>query len=53
MVDFNKLDKDLSAHEQASVERWNETIDRIKRIEYIVIGSAGFIIALLLHLVME
>ena len=52
MADINELDKNFSVHEQASVERWNETIDRIKRIEYIVIGSAGFIIALLLHLVM-
>ena len=37
----------LTTHEAVCAERWRETIVRIKRIEALMIGSAGFIIALL------
>jgi len=37
--------KDVSAridtHEAVCAERWKETIERIKRLEMILIGSAG------------
>jgi hypothetical protein len=37
----------LTTHEAVCAERWRETIVRIKRIEALMIGSAGFMIALL------
>lgn len=37
----------LTTHEAVCAERWRETIMRIKRIEALMIGSVGFIIALL------
>lgn len=37
----------LSTHEAVCAERWRETILRIKRLEAIMIGAAGGIIALL------
>jgi hypothetical protein len=45
------LDKRLTSHEAVCDLRWQETILRIKRIEAIMIGSAGAIIVLLLHLI--
>lgn len=46
-----ELDKRLTTHESVCEERWTETILRIKRIEAILIGSAGAIILMLSHLV--
>lgn len=40
----------LEAHEQVCGERWKETILRIKRIEGIMIGTAGATIMLLITL---
>jgi len=40
----------IDTHEAVCSERWKETILRIKRIEHIMIGTAGFIIVLLLTL---
>lgn len=37
----------FEAHEQVCGERWKETILRIKRIEAVMIGAAGSIIAML------
>jgi hypothetical protein len=37
----------LSTHEAVCAERWRETILRIKRLEAVMIGSAGGTIALL------
>ena len=31
----------LKTHEAVCAERWKETIERIKRLEMILIGSAG------------
>ncbi len=42
---------ELEKHMAVSDERWTETILRIKRIEHIMIGSAGAIILLLLAVV--
>ena len=37
----------LTTHEAVCAERWRETIMRIKRLEAVMIGCAGGIIALL------
>lgn len=38
----------IDTHEAVCAERWRETITRIKRIETVMIGSAGTTILLLL-----
>jgi hypothetical protein len=43
----------IDTHEAVCSERWRETIMRIKRIEHIMIGSAGTTIVLLLSVVMR
>jgi len=43
----------LSMHEAVCAERWRETILRIKRLEAVMIGSAGGIIALLAAIAMK
>lgn len=43
----------IDTHEAVCAERWIETITRIKRIEHIMIGSAGTTIVLLLSVVMR
>jgi hypothetical protein len=43
----------IDTHEAVCAERWRETILRIKRIEHIMIGTAGTTIVLLLNLVMS
>lgn len=40
----------IDTHEAVCSERWKETILRIKRIEHIMIGTAGTIILLLIGL---
>ena len=48
MADLQELDKHFSIHEKVCAERWKETIIRIKRLESVLLGSAGAIILLLL-----
>lgn len=43
----------IDTHEAVCAERWLETINRVKRLELIMMSSAGAIIALLLSLVFE
>ena len=43
----------LEAHEAVCGERWKETILRIKRIEHIMIGTAGTTIVLLIGLLVR
>ena len=43
----------LDTHEAVCAERWKETILRIKRIEHIMIGTAGTIIVLLIGLIVK
>jgi predicted nucleic acid-binding Zn ribbon protein len=43
----------IDTHEAVCAERWRETIIRIKRIEHIMIGSAGTTIVLLLTMVLR
>ena len=51
MEEVTELDKRLTTHEAVCELRWRETILRIKRIEAIMISSAGAIILLLIHLI--
>ena len=41
----------IDTHEVICAERWLETIARIKRLEMIIVGTAGAIILLLLNIV--
>jgi len=43
----------IDTHEAVCAERWYETIARIKRIENIMIGSAGTTIVLLLTMLLR
>jgi len=43
----------IDTHEAVCSERWLETINRVKRLEVVMMASAGFIIALLLSLVFD
>ena len=47
MVTVKELEAKLNTHEAVCAERWKETIERIKRLEMIMIGSAGAVIVLL------
>ena len=44
---------ELDTHEAVCAERWKETILRIKRIEHIMIGTAGTTIILLIGLLVR
>ena len=46
-----QLNVNLQKHIAVSDERWIETIHRIKRIEHILIGTAGTIIVLLIGII--
>ena len=41
----------IDTHEAVCAERWKETIERIKRVEMIMIGTAGAIIMLLVSII--
>jgi len=43
----------VDTHEAVCAERWKETILRIKRIEHIMIGTAGTIIILLIGIIVN
>jgi len=43
----------IDTHEAVCAERWKETILRIKRIEHIMIGTAGTMILLLLSVILR
>lgn len=43
----------IDTHEAVCAERWRETILRIKRIEHIMIGTAGTTIVLLLSVILR
>ena len=53
MATANEIDAKLQTHEAVCAERWKETILRIKRIEHIMIGSAGTMIVLLLGVILR
>ena len=43
----------IATHEAVCAERWKETILRIKRIEHIMIATAGTTIVLLLGIIIN
>ena len=43
----------IDTHEAVGAERWKETILRIKRIEHIMIGTAGTTILLLIGIIVN
>lgn len=47
MPTANEVNSRLNTHEAVCEERWKETIVRIKRLEHIMIGASGGIIAML------
>jgi hypothetical protein len=52
-VTAESVQAQVDTHEAVCAERWKETILRIKRIEHIMIGTAGTTIILLLSVVMR
>lgn len=53
MTTANEVEAKLMTHEQVCAVRYEGINARLKRLETILIGSAAFIIALLLGLVMK
>ena len=47
MATVKDVESKLNTHEAVCAERWKETIERIKRLEMIMIGSAGAVIILM------
>ena len=47
MPTAKEVESKLNTHEAVCAERWKETIERIKRLEMIMIGSAGAVIILM------
>ena len=47
MVTVKEVQAKLNTHEAVCAERWKETIERIKRLELILITSAGAVILLM------
>ena len=50
---IDSIDKQLSIHEQICSERWRETINRIKRLELILITCSGAVILLLAEIALN
>ena len=53
MASTNELDVRLTSHEAVCEMRYDSISARLKRIEQIGISVAGFIIALLLHIILK
>jgi hypothetical protein len=53
MATTNDLDVRLTSHEAVCELRYDSISARLKRIEHIGITVAGFIIALLLHIILK
>ena len=47
MTKVKDVEAKLNTHEAVCAERWKETIERIKRLEMVMIGSAGAVIVLM------
>ena len=47
MINVKDLESRMNTHEAVCAERWKETILRIKRIEVIILTSAGALILLM------
>ncbi len=53
MATANELDVRLTSHEAVCELRYNTINARLKRIEHIGLSVAGFIVALLLHIILK
>ena len=53
MVKASKVKAKLDTHEAVCSERWKETILRIKRIEHIMIVTAGTMIVMMIGLLVR
>lgn len=53
MTTANEVEAKLMTHEQVCAVRYEGIHARLKRLEHILIGSAGFIIVLLLGIVLK
>jgi predicted nucleic acid-binding Zn ribbon protein len=53
MVKASEVKAQIDTHEAVCSERWKETILRIKRIEHIMIGTAGTTIVLLVGVLLR
>ena len=53
MVKASEVKAQIDTHEAVCAERWKETILRIKRIEHIMIGTAGMMIIVLLEILLR
>ena len=53
MVKASEVKAKLDTHEAVCSERWKETILRIKRIEHIMIGTAGTMIVMMVGLLVR
>tara|TARA_R110000796_G_scaffold76615_1_gene171322 strand:+ start:60 stop:224 length:165 start_codon:yes stop_codon:yes gene_type:complete len=47
MATVKDVQAKLNTHEAVCAERWKETIERIKRLELVMISSAGAVIVLM------
>ncbi len=52
-MNIQELEKQFAKHEAVTNERFLELLNRVKRLEHILIGVAGFIIVLLVNIVMK
>tara|TARA_R100001086_G_scaffold245891_3_gene177410 strand:+ start:2109 stop:2279 length:171 start_codon:yes stop_codon:yes gene_type:complete len=43
----------INTHEAVCAERWLETLNRIKRLEMVIVGTGGATIVLLLNIVIS
>ena len=50
---INKVQSNLATHEAVCAERWAEMLNRVKRIEMIMISTAGASLLLLISLVLR
>lgn len=50
---IDKVQSNLATHEAVCAERWSEMLNRVKRIEMIMISTAGASLLLLISLVLR
>ena len=52
-MNIQELEKQFAKHEAVTNERFLELLNRVKRLEHILIGVAAFMIVLLLNIVLK
>ena len=52
-ITVHEVKSQIDTHEAVCAERWLETINRVKRLEIVIMTSAGAIITLLLSLIFQ